>query len=604
MLYTDHKPAADNINADALSRLVRLREPQRDDTNDGVYGFLTTVVSVSMSTLRLLEQGYVDDPHLRFIYDTICGKMKARDDKLAVATNDDAVVSFKEFSRIDQLAPDEIEYNGFQGRLLRGHLLLYIKDPITSHPRLCILSNCHKTFFEAAHDKNVHAGYHKAYNLLRQHYYIRNMSRALRSYIQTCPSCQQNNTLRHMPHGQLQPVTSPDYPFQMVTLDLIVKLPESKFGNIYYDTIMTITDKLTKMVTLILGRENWSAVQWADAFFKNYYHRWGIPQQIITDRGKIFLGEFWTSLFKILRTDLLVTTAYHPQSDSQSERTNQIVEIALRHLVNNTKSDWSTFLGDIEFTINNSTHSATGVSPMKSLTGIDAPSPLTIASSNAPAPTTDWIQTRNEIQQSARDTLVFAQAKMSVYYDKKHKPILLKPGDKAYISLAGSMETGYHLPNTISHKLSLQRVGPFEVIRAVGRLAYEMKLPTTWKIHPVMSVAHLEPYKEDPYHCTPPDPSPDVVLDEAGEHEEWEAEEIVAQRRNRRRKRDEWLVKWRGFGPEHNTWEPMENLQNASELLDQFNEFKDPVAVASTFFLPSPHPPPPANAFLATIFSC
>lgn len=605
-----YRPGKHNVNADALSRLVKLRTihepPPAND--EGVYGFLTTVVGVSMSTLRLLEQGYAEDPHLRLIYDNIRKKMKLRDETVAAANRNDntAVVSFKEFSKIDKLAPEEVEYNGFQGRLLRGHTLLYINDPVTGHPRLCIPSNCHKTFFEAAHDKNVHAGYHKAYNLLRQHYYVKNLSRALRSYIQTCPSCQQNNTLRHKPHGQLQPITTPDYPFRMVTLDLIVKLPESKYRDTQYDTIMTITDKLSKMVTLILGRENWTAVQWADAFFKHYYRRWGIPQKIITDRGKIFLGEFWTSLFKILRTDLLVTTAYHPQSDGQSERTNQIVEIALRHLVNNSKSNWSIFLGDIEFTINNSMHSSTGVSPMKFLTGSEAPTPLTIAATGTiPASTSDWIQVRDEIQQAARDALVFAQAKMSIYYDKKHKPLLLHPGDKAYISLAGSIETGYHLPNTISHKLSSQRVGPFEVIRAVGRLAYEMKIPSTWKIHPVISIAHLEPYKKDPFHRTPANPNPDVVLDEAGiEHEEWEVEEIVAQRFNKRRKRDEWLVKWRHFGPENNTWEPLENLQNAPDLLDQFQRLRDPVTVASTFFLPSPHPPPSANTFLAMIFSC
>src|ERR1700724_4651841 len=103
---------------------------------------------------------------------------------------------------------------------------------------------------------------------------------------------------------------------------------------------------------------------------------------------------------------------------------------------------------------------------------------------------------------------------MSIYYDKKHQPLTLKPGDKAFISLKGSMQSGYHLPNTISHKLSSQRVGPFEVVRAVGRLAYEMKIPSTWKIHPIISVAHLEPYKADPFGRTQPPPPPDIVLDD------------------------------------------------------------------------------------------
>jgi hypothetical protein len=116
-------------------------------------------------------------------------------------------------------------------------------------------------FFEAAHDRNTHAGFRKAYHELRQNYYIKNLSKSLRSYISTCPSCQQNSTLRHKPYGQLQPIQTPDSPFQMVSLDLIVKLPESKASGLCYDSLMTIMDKFTKMVTLILSCENWNATQ-------------------------------------------------------------------------------------------------------------------------------------------------------------------------------------------------------------------------------------------------------------------------------------------------------------------------------------------------------
>jgi hypothetical protein len=185
---------------------------------------------------------------------------------------------------------------------------------------------------------------------------------------------------------------------------------------------------------------------------------------------------------------------------------------------------------------------------------------------------------------------------MAIYYDKRHKPLSFKLGDKAFITLAGSMLPGYHLQNTISHKLSAQCVGPFKVKRAVGRLTYELKLPTTWKIHSIISVAHLEPFKDDSYHRSEP-PVADVIVDESGEHEEWEADEIVTERYNKGRKRNEWLIKWKLFGPEHNTWEPLDNLTNAPELLDQFCSSKNPIATGSTFFLPSPHQPPLANAF-------
>lgn len=156
----------------------------------------------------------------------------------------------------------------------------------------------------------------------------------------------------------------------------------------------------------MLGRENWDAFKWAYAFFKNYYPRWGIPHKIIANRGKLFLAEFWTTLFKILRTDLLVKTTYHPRADGHSERTNQIVEIALCHLlVNKSNSDWSVFLGDVELAIVNSSHSATDASPMIFPTGLDAPRPLTLVSTTDGA-ASRWSDTRNEIRDTARDALI------------------------------------------------------------------------------------------------------------------------------------------------------------------------------------------------------
>jgi hypothetical protein len=191
---------------------------------------------------------------------------------------------------------------------------------------------------------------------------------------------------------------------------------------------------------------------------------------------------------------------------------------------------------------------------------------------------------------------------MSIYYDKKYQPISFQPGDKAYVSLAVSMETGYHLPNTVSHKLSPQRAGPFEVLRAVGNLAYELKVPASWKIHPVISVAHLEPFKDDPFQRLLP-PVPDLITDDnSTPHEEWEVEDILKQRFNRRRKCDEWFVKWKDFGPEHNTWEPVENLTNSLDKIEEFKNLPHFVATASTFFLPSTHSPSMPNAFLSTVF--
>src|SRR5271169_4127567 len=236
---------------------------------------------------------------------------------------------------------------------------------------------------------------------------------------------------------------------------------------------MSVTDRLMKWVTVIPGWEDWSAINWANAFYKKYYCRWGVPQRILTDRGKVFLSEFWTALFKILRTNLLVTTAYHPQTDGQSERTNQIIEIALRHLVAISTSNWVDFVEEVEFNINNNTNLSTGMSPMQFLTGFNAPG---ILDSAIPGQVTDrraieWSDERAELRQQARDSLIFAQNKMAIYFDRKHKPITFKAGDKVYIKLAHGIQPGYRIADS-SGKLHQLRVGPFEVMEPIGRLAY------------------------------------------------------------------------------------------------------------------------------------
>ena len=151
------------------------------------------------------------------------------------------------------------------------------------------------------------------------------------------------------------------------------------------------------------------------------------------------------------------------------------------------------------------------------------------------------------------DSAIFAQARMAIYYDRKHTPITFEPGDKVFITIATGIQPGYRLPNNVSTKLSERRIGPFTVLDTVGRLAYKLDIPKSWNIHPVISVVHLERFRSDKYgHDTDPPPA-ELIKDDSGTHEEYEVEAIIAKRYNKRRKRTEYLVQWKGYGPEHNT---------------------------------------------------
>jgi hypothetical protein len=207
---------------------------------------------------------------------------------------------------------------------------------------LCITQKSQRYFFNLAHDQNNHHGIHKTYAKLAANYFIPQLSQRLRQYIQHCPQCQTNATLRDKQHGLLHPIQSPPIPFHSITMDFIVGLPpttQSGHGNEIFDSILTIVDKFSKAVLLLVGKSTYNATNWANQFWMQVYPIWGFPNVMITDRDPKFVSEFWTSLFQKANIRSLCTTAYHPQADGQSERINQSIEITLCHYVNARSMD-------------------------------------------------------------------------------------------------------------------------------------------------------------------------------------------------------------------------------------------------------------------------
>ena len=459
--------------------------------------------------------------------------------------------------------------------------------------RLCIPLAVEQEVYRLVHDDAAHAGIHRCYNRLAETLYIPRLSRKLRRYIEHCPSCQLSQTKRHRPYGELVPIKSPPYPFHTIAIDFILGLP----GEM--DVILTVTDKFSRRVLTIPGKSTYNASQWGELLLAALLQAdWGIPVGVVSDRDPKFLSDLWRAVFKQLGTALLVSTAWHPQTDGASERTNQTVEIALRFLITNYPDiDHVKALPSLQATLNNSANVATGLSPNEVCYGFKVRDALTgVVAADIPA-NLDLAALRLEYRREAADATAFANAKAKIYHDARHTPLLLNVGDYAYLRL----HHGYHLPSRPNKKLSQQRCGPFLVKRRVGRLAYELDLPPNWLVHPVVSVAQLEPVPagEDPYaRPRPHHPEAVEVEGDTPEYQSYEVEKLVAKRQRKFNKTlvTQYMVRWVGYGPEHDVWRSLSALSNCLDLVEEYEARHPDTSTQPSPAREGPQQPPPAPA--------
>ena len=430
-------------------------------------------------------------------------------------------------------------------------------------------------------------GYHQTFNAITEKLYIRRLAHHLKQYIACCPQCRVNQTARHALYGRIEAIASLALPFHTICMDFILALPISGLDR--FNSILTVTDKFSKAKLLIPGRDNMTAKQWASRLL-TYLKlcNWRIPKATISDRDAKFRSELWKELFTRLGVDLLVSTVYHPQTDSLSERTNQTVEIALRYLITaDSDSLWHESLPALQSNFMNLVVGTTELSPNEVLYGHAMRDEVNILGEKV-----KHISRKDEqslCRQEAADAISFANARAKLRYNKTHKHLEFKVGDMVYLRL----HHGYTLPDMTNKKLSNQHVGPFEVLQRIGQLAYKLKLPPVMRIHPVVSIAQLEPSEGvNPYHRRRLDHSGPVeieriTLDQAADREpdnstlpsdSYEVEQILdkrIRRYGRSKPKVEYRVKWLGWGPKWNQWVPEKDCAGSRELISKFEKGQD-----------------------------
>ena len=455
--------------------------------------------------------------------------------------------------------------------------------------------NLRREIVKSVHDTPTsgHPGRYKTTELVQREYWWPGMSVFIRNYVAGCATCQATKINTHptvppdhpIPHGE-----SLD-PWAVVSMDFITDLPLSHG----YDSVLVAVDHdVTKGVIFMPCNKTCTAEETATLYQNNVFRHYGLPLKLISDRGPQFASAMFKELCKKLSIRSGLSTAHHPQTDGETERVNQELELYLRTFCNHRGDDWTTWLPLAEFCHNRRAHSATKQSPFHMLMGYH---PL------VKLPTSPYM-TKSMSNKERLDTLLKIRDEAKASHDlaaeemrrraenPDYKPF--EVGDKVWLE-------GKHIATAHpSAKLAPRRYGPYKVQEVLSPITFKLDLPSNLRqLHPVFHASLLTPYTETTEHGKPQKmPTPVMVEGE----EEWEVEKVLNSRIiGKKRPRIEYLIKWKGIPEEQETtWTPASRMANSPEAIQEFHQhFPDaPQLRTISYMAPDPSKSPKRSSVL------
>ena len=413
------------------------------------------------------------------------------------------------------------------------------------------------------HPLHGHPGDHKLLERLQRTYVFDKMKSVVQRVRRRCDICGKTKARRHKPYGELQPLPVNERPWESITFDFITKLPisEDPATRNGYDSIFVIVDRFTKFSYFIPYNEDTDAEQMAYIFLRHIVAIHGLAFEIISDRGTTFASKFWQSLMMRLGLNPKLTTAFRPQVDGQTERTNQTLETYLRQYINHEQNNWVEWLPIAQLAYNTAYHESIRTTPANANFGF-TPDAYRDAHKKGPDNIKAMLTSEQlkQLHKKMKAELELVRQRMSRYYNQKRlKGPTFSEGDMVYLA------TKNITTKRPSKKLDYKYIGPYPVIKRISENNYELDLPSGVRIHPIFHVSLLES-------------ATDVDATEAGrddvevETDEYEAEKILDVRT--KDGRIEYEVKWKGYDNSENTWEPANHLMNAQRLLKNFHQHR------------------------------
>ena len=518
-----HRRGVDNGAADALSRATFIDEPA---AVDGELAVMESVLSVGQDVLDQIRAGYTGDPFCARLMRDLREGTAAEVSKSCFELRDNLLLRRHEDGTVRVVVPDVPK--------LRVFLLGQLHDCITAG----------------------HPGRERTYSRVQRTCFWPRMYQDVRQFVASCDVCQRTKPLNQSTAALLQPLPVPEARWESVALDLITDLPRSTSG---FDSVVTFTDRLSKRVHLAATTKTVSARELASVFMERVFVLHGLPRTLVSDRDPRFTSDFWRELFQLLGSKLAMSTANHPQTDGQSESTNKTVEQVLRAFANYRMDNWADMLPLVEFAINDSRQSSTGMSPFVADTGVQPLTPVALLAPRqvtVPGDAGRFVAHQASVLQEVRDVLVVAQQRQIATANVHRSLRVFNVGDSVLVS------TDYLLSpeqrQRPRRKLLPAWQGPWRVVEVTSPSALRLDLPRELRAHPVISIEAVRLYHENTLEHRVAPPPPSVLSVDDPTEEKDVVEEVLDVRV--RRGRTWYLAKWAGKRLSDASWLPEENF--------------------------------------------